>query len=61
MHDLLTGYMVPGVLYLNNVRFSSRRSREHSVMQSWSNTKGFTHKQYTLLLFNIRAEDWIPL
>lgn len=27
-------------LYLNKVRFSSLRSREQRVMQSWSNTNG---------------------
>lgn len=29
-----------GCSYLNNVRFSSLRSLELSVIQSWSNTKG---------------------
>lgn len=36
-------------VYRNSVRFSSRRSLEHNVMQSWSNTKGFTQGQYMLL------------
>lgn len=27
--------------YLNKVRFSSLKSREQRVMQSWSNTKGW--------------------
>lgn len=43
--------------YLNNVRFSSRRSREQSVMQSWSRTRGWKRQasSYIRLLWELKC------
>lgn len=43
-------------LYLNRVRFSSRRSREHSVIQSWSKTSGWTTERK--LSHHDRCSPW---
>lgn len=47
-------YYLTGYLYLNKVLFSSLKSRELRVMQSWSNTKGYEEKKsnHTLVTQN---------
>lgn len=44
--------------YLNKVRFSSLKSRELRVMQSWSNTKGCEREKNTLATHNKHYTLW---